>query len=216
LIETLLDMFLHLDKHLAEMVARYGNAVYGLLAAILFLETGVVVTPFLPGDSLLFACGALAATGALDVRILLVLLPLAVMLGDNTNYYIGRTVGPRAFTSKTRWLKREHLDRTHAFYERHGGKTIIMARFVPIVRTFAPFVAGIGRMAYARFLAYSVAGGLFWVFACLGAGYAFGNIPIVRDNFSVVVLTIVAVSLLPIVVEYAKHKLREKRGQQPK
>jgi membrane-associated protein len=208
LLETLIDLFLHLDRHLAEMVAQYGTAVYGLLFAILFLETGVVVTPFLPGDSLLFACGALAATGALDARLLLVLLPVAVVLGDNTNYHIGRFVGPRAFSSRTRWLKREHLERTHAFYERHGGKTIVMARFVPIVRTFAPFVAGIGRMAYGRFLAYSIGGGLLWVGVCIGAGYAFGNIPVVKENFSIVVLLIVAISLLPIVLEYLKHRRR--------
>jgi membrane-associated protein len=208
LLETLIDLFLHHDRHLSEMVAQYGTAVYGLLFAILFLETGVVVTPFLPGDSLLFACGALAATGALDARLLLVLLPVAVVLGDNTNYHIGRFVGPRAFSSRTRWLKREHLERTHAFYERHGGKTIVMARFVPIVRTFAPFVAGIGRMAYGRFLAYSIGGGLLWVGVCIGAGYAFGNIPVVKENFSIVVLLIVAISLLPIVLEYLKHRRR--------
>jgi len=205
LLETLIDLFLHLDRHLAEMVAQYGTAIYGLLFAILFLETGVVVTPFLPGDSLLFACGALAATGALDVRLLLVLLPVAVVLGDNTNYFIGRFIGPRAFTSKSRWLKREHLDRTHAFYERHGGKTIVMARFVPIVRTFAPFVAGIGRMAYGRFLAYSLGGGILWVGVCIGAGYAFGNIPVVKENFSIVVILIVAISVLPIAIEWLKH-----------
>ena len=206
MLETLIDLFLHLDRHLSEAAAQYGTAVYGLLFLILFLETGVVVTPFLPGDSLLFACGALAATGALDLRLLLVVIPIAVILGDNTNYFIGRFVGPRAFTSKTRWLKREHLDRTHAFYERHGGKTIVMARFVPIVRTFAPFVAGIGRMAYGRFLAYSIGGGILWVGVCIGAGYAFGNIPVVKDNFSIVVILIVAISLLPIAIEWMKHR----------
>jgi len=202
LLETLIDLFLHLDRHLAEAAAQYGTAVYGLLFLILFLETGVVVTPFLPGDSLLFACGALAATGALDLRLLLVVIPIAVILGDNTNYFIGRFVGPRAFTSKTRWLKREYLDRTHAFYERHGGKTIVMARFVPIVRTFAPFVAGIGRMAYGRFLAYSIGGGILWVGVCIGAGYAFGNIPVVKDNFSLVILAIIVISVMPAVIEY--------------
>jgi membrane-associated protein len=206
LLHNLIDLVLHLDRHLADAAARYGTAVYGLLFLILFLETGVVVTPFLPGDSLLFACGALAATGALDLRLLLVVIPVAVILGDNTNYFIGRFIGPRAFTSNSRWLKREHLDRTHAFYERHGGKTIVMARFVPIVRTFAPFVAGIGRMAYGRFLAYSIGGGLLWGGVCIGAGYAFGNIPVVKENFSIVVLLIIAISLLPIAIEWLKHR----------
>jgi membrane-associated protein len=208
LLETLIDLFLHLDRHLAEMVVQYGAAIYALLFAIIFLETGIVVTPFLPGDSLLFACGALAATGALDLPLLLVLLPLAAILGDTANYHIGKYIGPKAFTSRSRWLKREHLDRTHAFYEKHGGKTIVLARFVPIVRTFAPFVAGIGLMSYPRFLAYNVFGGLLWVGLCLGAGYAFGNIPVVKSNFSIVVLGIVAISLLPIAIEYWKHRKR--------
>ena len=208
MLETLIDLFLHLDRHLAEMVVQYGAAIYALLFAIIFLETGIVVTPFLPGDSLLFACGALAATGALDLPLLLVLLPLAAILGDTANYHIGKYIGPKAFTSRSRWLKREHLDRTHAFYEKHGGKTIVLARFVPIVRTFAPFVAGIGLMSYPRFLAYNVFGGLLWVGLCLGAGYAFGNIPVVKNNFSIVVLGIVAISLLPIAIEYWKHRKR--------
>ena len=206
MLETFIDLFLHLDRHLAEMVVQYGVAIYALLFAIIFLETGVVVTPILPGDSLLFACGALAATGALDLKLLLVLLPLAAILGDTANYHIGKFIGPRAFKSNSRWLKREHLERTHAFYEKHGGKTIVLARFVPIVRTFAPFVAGIGVMSYGRFLAYNVAGGILWVGICLGAGYAFGNIPVVKENFSIVVLGIVAISLLPIAWEWWKHK----------
>ena len=212
MIETVVDLFLHLDKHLAEMVARYGAAIYGVLFAIVFLETGIVVTPFLPGDSLLFACGALAATGALDLSLLLVLLPIAAILGDTVNYHIGKYVGPKAFTSTSRWLKREHLERTHAFYEKHGGKTIVLARFVPIVRTFAPFVAGIGAMSYSRFILYNVAGGLLWVVLFVGGGYLFGNIPVVKNNFSIVVLSIVAISLLPIAIELYKAK----RGQTPK
>jgi len=209
MLHTLVDVFLHLDRHLADVVRDHGGSVYALLFAIVFCETGLVVTPFLPGDSLLFACGALAAGGALDLALLFVLLAAAAILGDTVNYGIGSVIGPRAFTSDSRWLKREHLDRTHAFYERHGGKTIVIARFVPIIRTFAPFVAGIGTMAYPRFLAYNVGGGTGWVALGLGAGYAFGNIPVVRNNFSIVVLGIVAVSLLPLLVEYLRHR----RGQ---
>ena len=202
----LIDLFVHLDAHLAELTTAYGVWIYAILFAIVFAETGLVVTPFLPGDSLLFACGALAATGALDLKLLLLLLPLAAILGDTANYHIGKYIGPRAFKSNSRWLKREHLERTHAFYEKHGGKTIVLARFVPIVRTFAPFVAGIGVMSYGRFLAYNVFGGILWVGLCIGAGYAFGNIPVVKNNFSIVVLGIVAISLLPIAFEWWKHK----------
>jgi membrane-associated protein len=206
MLHTIIDVFLHLDRHLADVVRDYGTSVYGLLFAIVFAETGFVVTPFLPGDSLLFACGALAATGALDPGLLFVLLAAAAILGDTLNYGIGSVIGPRAFTTRSRWLRREHLERTHAFYERHGGKTIVIARFVPIVRTFAPFVAGVATMSYPRFLAYNVAGGAGWVAIGLGAGYAFGNIPVVRNNFSIVVLGIVAVSLLPLAVEYVRQR----------
>ena len=206
MIETIVDLFLHLDRHLGEMVARYGAAIYGVLFAIVFLETGVVVTPFLPGDSLLFACGALAATGALDLTALLVLLPVAAILGDTVNYHIGKFVGPKAFTSTSRWLKREHLERTHAFYEKHGGKTIILSRFIPIIRTFAPFVAGVGQMKRRRFAAYNVVGGVTWVTLFIWGGYLFGNVPIVKDNFTLVALGIVAVSLLPMLIEYLRHR----------
>ncbi|HZN56029.1 MAG TPA: DedA family protein [Candidatus Polarisedimenticolaceae bacterium] len=206
MLHTLIDLFLHLDRHLGEFVAEHGASTYGLLFLIVFLETGVVVTPFLPGDSLLFACGALAATGALDPLALFGLLVGAALLGDNTNYWIGRAIGPRAFTGRVRFLKREHLLRTQAFYERHGGKTIFFARFVPIVRTFAPFVAGVGSMFYPRFLAYSVIAAVTWVGACVAAGYAFGNIPIVKNNFSLVVIGIVAVSLMPIAIEWLRHR----------
>jgi len=211
-LHTIVDLFLHLDRHLGEFVAAHGASTYGLLFLIIFLETGVVVTPFLPGDSLLFACGALAATGALDPFLLLGLLVAAALIGDNTNYWIGRTIGPRAFSGRVRFLKHEHLMRTQAFYERHGGKTIFFARFVPIVRTFAPFVAGIGTMFYPRFLAYSVVAAVTWVGVCVGAGYAFGNIPIVKNNFSLVVIGIVAVSLMPIAIEWLRHRKRKAAG----
>ena len=211
MIHFLVDVFLHLDRHLADLVAQYGRAIYALLFAVVFLETGLVVTPFLPGDSLLFACGALAAAGGLDLPLLFVLLAAAAVLGDTVNYAIGKTIGPRAFTTDSRFLKREHLMRTHAFYERHGGKTIVIARFVPIVRTFAPFVAGIGTMSYPRFLAYNVVGGVGWVGLGLGAGWAFGNIPIVKNNFSLAVIAIVALSMVPILVEYLRHRKRPPR-----
>jgi membrane-associated protein len=205
-LRTILDVFLHLDRHLGEFVQAHGSSTYGFLFAIIFLETGVVVTPFLPGDSLLFACGALAATGALDPAALFLLLSAAAILGDTMNYSIGKAIGPRAFSGTVRFLKHEHLMRTHAFYERHGGKTIFLARFVPIIRTFAPFVAGIGTMSYPRFLAYNVAGAVAWVGSCLLAGYAFGNIPVVMNNFSLVILGVVAVSILPLVIGYLKRK----------
>src|SRR5262245_10677151 len=163
LLQSAVDIFLHLDKHLAAIIAQYGVWTYLILFAVVFLETGVVATPFLPGDSLLFAAGTFAAIGSLNVWVLLALLTAAAILGDTLNYWIGRKIGPRVFNEKVRFLKREHLDRTHAFYEKHGGKTIIIARFVPIVRTFAPFVAGVGTMAYGRFLAYNVVGGVAWV-----------------------------------------------------
>ncbi len=206
MLHTIVDIFLHLDRHLGEFVQAHGRSTYGLLFAIVFLETGLVVTPFLPGDSLLFACGALAAVGALDPVALFLLLAAAAILGDTTNYSIGKAIGPRAFTGNIRFLKHEHLIRTQKFYERHGGKTIFLARFVPIIRTFAPFVAGIGTMSYMRFLVYNVVGGATWVGVCLLSGYAFGNIPVVKNNFSIVILAIVAISLVPLVVEYFRHK----------
>ena len=205
--ETLLDFFLHLDTHLTQFVAAYGAWVYGLLFLIVFAETGLVITPFLPGDSLLFAAGALAATGALDIRLILVLLMLAAVLGDAVNYMVGRAVGPRVFRAEDRstfWhkaLNREHLDRTHAFFEKYGGKAVVLGRFVPIVRTFVPFVAGAGAMTYSKFAAYNIAGGILWVAICSLAGYGFGNVPVVKNNFSLVALAIVAVSVLPIAVE---------------
>jgi membrane-associated protein len=207
-VAQLLDLFLHLDKHLAELIKDYGTWTYAILFAIVFLETGVVVTPFLPGDSLLFAAGALAAIGDLNVVLLFVLLSIAAILGDTVNYWIGHRVGERAFKIDRWFLKHEHLVRTQEFYVRHGGMTIFLARFVPIIRTFAPFVAGIGTMSYTRFLAWNVIGGLTWVGGCLFAGYLFGNIPVVKDNFTIVILGIIAVSVIPLVIEFLRHRKR--------
>jgi membrane-associated protein len=195
------DYFLHVDRHLLEFATAYGIWIYALLFLIIFLETGVVVTPFLPGDSLLFATGALAAAGVLDVVGILTLLTAAAIIGDNTNYFIGRAVGPRVFTENRRWLKREHLLRTQRFYEKHGGKAVVLARFVPIVRTFAPFVAGVGRMHYPRFLAFDVGGGLLWVWGFGLLGYFTGNLAVVKDNFGLVTIGVILLSLLPIAFE---------------
>ncbi|HXE58279.1 MAG TPA: DedA family protein [Gemmatimonadales bacterium] len=203
-IKQIVDFFLHLDAHLGEIIRQYGVWTNLILFLIVFCETGLVVTPFLPGDSLLFAAGAFAALGSLDVRVLVILLSVAAILGDTVNYWAGKYVGPRAFTGQVRFLKREYLDRTHAFYERHGGKTIILARFVPIVRTVAPFVAGIGAMNYPRFLLYNVVGGVVWVVIFVVGGYLFGNLPVVRANFTLVILVIIALSVMPLVVELVR------------
>jgi membrane-associated protein len=210
--EGLIDLFLHFDKHLAEFVQAYGVWVYAALFAIIFAETGLVVTPFLPGDSLLFAAGALAATGAFSIWVLLPLLTIAAILGDAVNYAVGNAVGPRVFTSDDRtsllhrMLNRDHLVRAHAFFEKYGGKAIVLGRFVPIVRTFVPFVAGAGTMSYSAFAFYNVSGAILWVGICALGGYAFGNVPIVRDNFTLVALGIIAFSLLPIAVEFIRHR----------
>lgn len=197
------DLFLHLDQHLTQLTADYGGWTYAILFTIVLLETGLVVTPFLPGDSLLFAAGAIASLGELDVVFLGVLLTVAAVLGDTLNYHIGYFCGPRILRGESsRWLSRKHLDRTQQFFERYGGKTIILARFVPIVRTFAPFVAGVGAMRYRRFLAYNVLGGIVWVVGFLGAGYLFGQTPIVKRYFTLVVLGIIFVSILPAIVEF--------------
>ncbi|MGH9938278.1 MAG: DedA family protein, partial [Blastocatellia bacterium] len=202
LIKYLIDFILHLDTHLVELVSRYGTFSYAILFAIIFCETGLVVTPFLPGDSLLFAVGALSAKGALDVYIIAALLMLAAIIGDSTNYWIGYFVGPKVFRSESsRWLNRKHLERTSEFYERYGVKTVVIARFMPIVRTFAPFVAGIGRMYYPRFLFFSVLGSILWIGSFVTAGYLFGNIPVVKRNFTLVVLAIIFVSILPALIE---------------
>jgi membrane-associated protein len=212
LITYLIDLILHLDKHLAEIIHDYGIWTYLILFLIVFCETGLVVTPFLPGDSLLFAAGALAALegSPLSVWLLFLLLTVAAIIGDTVNYWIGSYIGPKAFTSNSRFLKREYLNRTQEFYDRHGGKTIIIARFVPIIRTFAPFVAGIGRMNYGKFILYNVAGGVLWVFICLFFGYLFGNIPFVKRNFSLVIIAIIFVSLLPGIIEIVRHKMKSR------
>jgi len=207
----LIDVFLHLDMYLDTVIQQYGVWMYFILFVVVFLETGVVVTPFLPGDSLLFAAGALCARGDLVVGWLFLLLWLAAVLGDTVNYSIGHIVGPRAFHSQNRFFKREHLDRTHQFYERYGGKTIVLARFIPIIRTFAPFVAGIGRMSYGRFVTYNVLGGLLWTGLFVFGGYYFGNQPLVKRNFTFVILAIIVISLLPLVVELVQHYRRKAR-----
>ena len=207
LLHKAVDLFLHLDTHLKVIVETYGAWTYGLLFLTVFCETGLVVTPFLPGDSLLFAAGAFAAGGAMRLDWLIPGLFAAAVLGDNLNYAVGYLLGPKlAGGGKLRFVKQEHLARTHAFYEKYGGKTLIMARFVPIVRTFAPFVAGVGSMRYPKFLAFSVAGGLAWVLICTLSGYFFGNLPFVQKNFSLVVLGIIFVSILPALIEIVRSR----------
>jgi membrane-associated protein len=213
-IKHILDLFLHVDKHLLDLVQTYGSWAYGILFGIIFMETGLVVTPFLPGDSLLFAAGALAGAGALDIHIVIPLMIAAAVTGDNVNYIIGRNVGPRVFHEGNRFFKHEYLLRTHDFYARHGGKMLVLARFVPIVRTFAPFVAGIGRMRYAKFLGYSIAGGTLWVGLFGLLGYFFGGLPVVKENFSIAVLVIIVLSLTPMIIEVwkARTRSRAKKG----
>ena len=204
-IHSLIDLFLNLDTHMANIIQEYGNWTYALLFLVIFMETGLVVTPILPGDSLLFAAGMFAAVGSMNIFYLLGLLMAAAILGDTVNYSIGRYLGDRAYSIT--WIKKEYFDKTHAFYEKHGGKTIVLARFVPIVRTFAPFVAGIGKMSYRRFIAYNVAGGIAWVLICTLAGYFFGNIPVVKKNFELVIIGIILLSVMPIVLEWWKARL---------
>jgi membrane-associated protein len=208
LLKKFVDLFLHLDTHLSQVIAQYGTGTYLILFLIVFCETGLVVTPFLPGDSLLFAAGTFAALGQLDLWLMILVLAAAAVLGDSVNYWVGARIGPRAFSGDLRLLKKEHLDRTRAFYEKHGGKTIILARFVPIVRTFAPFVAGVGAMSYRHFLLYNIAGAVLWVGLLVPAGYFFGNIPVVRENFTIVILAIVAISVMPVVVEALRGRRR--------
>ncbi len=209
-LQFLVDLFLHLDTHLSAVISQYGVWTYAFLFVVIFIETGLVVTPFLPGDSLIFAAATFAALGSLNVFLLFVLLAGAAVLGDTVNYWIGHYLGDRAYN--IRWIKKEYLDRTHAFFQRHGGKTIFLARFVPIIRTFAPFVAGIGRMSYGYFISYNVFGGIAWVGLFTAAGYLFGNIPFIKDHFSLVVMGIVIVSVLPMVIEAIRAR---REGKQP-
>ncbi len=211
-----LDFVLHLDRHLSAVIQQFGLWTYAILFLVIFVETGFVVMPFLPGDSLLFAAGTFAALGSFKVGWLVLALSAAAVLGDTVNYWIGHRVGPKVFCREdSRFFKKEYLDRTHAFYEKHGGKTIIIARFVPIIRTFAPFVAGIGRMSYGRFLAFNVFGGVGWVVLLVGVGYFFGNIPLVKNNFSIAILVIILVSTVPIAVEYLRHRKRKAAAPPP-
>ena len=207
LLRNAIDFFLHLDQHLSQLISQYGTWTHFILFLIVFCETGLVITPFLPGDSLLFAAGTFAALGSLDLWLVIALLIVAAVVGDTLNYWIGSYIGPRAFSGNMRFLKREYLERTHAFYEKHGGKTIILARFIPIIRTFAPFVAGVGAMSYPTFLTYNVVGAVLWVGLFVLGGYFFGNIPTVRENFTLVILAIIAISVLPIVVETLRARM---------
>ncbi|KAB7677677.1 DedA family protein [Plesiomonas shigelloides] len=210
LLQTMFDFILHIDVHLAAMVATYGIWIYAILFLIVFCETGLVVTPFLPGDSLLFVAGTLAATGQMNPHTLVALLIVAAILGDAVNYSIGRLFGQRLFSNpQSRIFRQAYLDRTHAFYERHGGKTIILARFVPIVRTFAPFVAGMGKMSYRHFALFNVTGGIVWVTAFVYAGYWFGNMPVVKQNLELLILGIIFVSVLPGLIEYWRQRRRK-------
>jgi membrane-associated protein len=208
LLATFIDIILHLDKHLIWVVQNYGNWIYLILFLIIFCETGLVVTPFLPGDSLLFVAGAIAASGAMDVQLLAALLMLAAFCGDNTNYWIGRYFGPRMFNrADSRLLNRAHLEKTHKFYEKHGGKTIIFARFLPIVRTFAPFVAGVGRMLYPHFMAFSAFGSVFWISFFVFGGFFFGNVPVVKNNLTFFIFGIIIISILPGIIQFVRSRL---------
>lgn len=210
LLRNLLDLFLHLDQHLSRIIADYGVWTHLILFLIVFCETGLVITPFLPGDSLLFAAGALAATAALDVNVLMAILTVAAILGDTVNYWVGAWVGTKLFDGRIKWLKKSYLDRTHEFYEKYGAKTIVIARFVPIVRTVAPFVAGAGQMTYPRFLMYNIIGGVVWIVGLLQVGYWFGNLPIVRDHFGLVVIGIILLSIMPAIVEVVRARMQSR------
>jgi membrane-associated protein len=215
-ITTLIDIILHVDRHLFELVAAHPVAVYFILFVIVFCETGLVVTPFLPGDSLLFAVGALAGVGSLDVWLALGLLSVAAIAGDGVNYWVGSRLGPRIFRKENvRFLNRKHLERTYEFYEKYGRKTIVIARFVPIIRTFAPFVAGIGKMSYATFAAANILGALLWVGICVGAGYFWGNLPFVKRNFSLVILAVIIISILPAVFHLIAARKQSARQTEP-
>lgn len=212
ILKTLIDLFLHLDKHLAAVIQQYGTLTYIFLFAIIFMETGLVVTPFLPGDSLLFAAGTFAALGNLNIWLLFILLAVAAVAGDSANYWIGHLIGKRANTGEIKFIKKEYIDRTHAFFEKYGNKTIFLARFVPIIRTFAPFVAGVGEMSYANFFSYNVFGGIVWVALCTFAGYFFGNLTMVKENFSLVIIAIIIISILPAIFEWIKAHQENKKA----
>lgn len=211
LILTAIDFFLHLDVHLAGIISTYGIGTYLILFLIIFAETGFVVTPFLPGDSLIFAAATFAGLGLLNPLLLFILLAVAAIMGDSVNYAIGHAIGPRVFREDVRFLKREYLDRTHAFFEKYGGKTIILARFMPIIRTFAPFVAGVGAMTYGKFILYNIVGGTLWVGLFVSLGFFFGNIPAVQENFTLVILGIIFVSILPPIIEFFRERGKSKR-----
>lgn len=203
----LLDFILHLDTHLAEIIEAYGSLTYAILFLVVFAETGLVVFPFLPGDSLLFAAGALSALGSLHISALLIILATAAILGDSVNYWIGNLLGKKIVDNpKITFINQEHIDKTEAFYRKHGGKAVVLARFVPIIRTFAPFVAGVGKMHYQTFFFYNVLGGLIWVGIFTLAGYFFGNLPIIKENFTLAIFAIIAISIVPVVVEYIRHR----------
>ncbi len=213
-LQFFIDILLHLDQHLDWVIRTYGTWTYAILFLIIFCETGLVITPFLPGDSLLFAAGTFVALGSLEMGLLTILLSLAAIAGDTVNYWIGHAMGPKVFTREnSRLLNKEHLERTHRFYQKYGGKTIILARFIPIIRTFAPFVAGIGAMAYRRFIVFNVAGGIAWIFLLILSGYYFGNIPFVRNNFFFAILMIILISMLPLVMELLNHWRLRKQAQ---
>jgi membrane-associated protein len=213
IISNLIGIFLHLDKFLGGIIDQYGTLTYIILFIVIFCETGLVVTPFLPGDSLIFAAGTFAAMGSLNPWILFILLIIAAVGGDAVNYWIGHQIGPRAYTGEIKLIKKEYIDRTHAFFEKHGGKTIFLARFVPIVRTFAPFVAGVGQMSYGYFFRYNVIGGISWVSIFLALGYFFGTMPIVQKNFELVIIAIVLISVVPMLVEWLKARQEKKNNQ---
>jgi len=212
LVKQIIDFLLHVDVYLDHIIAQYGAGTLAFLFIIIFLETGVVVTPFLPGDSLIFAAATFAARGSLDPWLLFIALSAAAVLGDTANYWIGHRIGARAYTGEIRWIKKEYLERTHAFFEKHGGKTIFLARFVPIVRTFAPFVAGVSRMSYGFFFRWNVIGGITWVATFTLLGYFFGNIPFVQKNFELVIIAIIVISVIPAVVEGWKARQESRRS----
>jgi membrane-associated protein len=208
-----IDIFIHLDTHLSALIAQFGPYIYVILFLVIFCETGLVVTPFLPGDSLLFVVGAFAAKGDFELPLIFGVLCVAAITGNMVNYQVGRYIGPKVFQGETRFLKKEYLDRTHEFYEKHGAKTIVIARFLPIIRTFAPFVAGIGRMGYKRFAIYNIVGCVAWLGAFILGGYFFGNVPVVKQNLTIVILAIVVISFVPSVIEFLRQRRNLKKSE---